>query len=117
MKVFKGILAGLGAVAMIVAIVMLLRISWNLQGILGSANRYTPAGEQQWGSPVQDVILTTGIALLSGLLLGLALGMPRRTSSSVREEAIASYQAKGLSGEQAEQPQPTLIDRPNPTDS
>ncbi|MDO5286122.1 MAG: hypothetical protein Q4G45_04790 [Actinomycetia bacterium] len=114
MKVLKGILAALGVIALIVAIVMLIRISWNLQGILGSANRYAPDGGQQWGNPVQDVILSSGVALLSGLLLGIGLGLPRRTSKTVREEAVATYQrtAEPLPAPAETPQQPSLIDKP-----
>ncbi len=48
--------------------------------------------------PRPMVLLQTGLALAGGLLLGLGLGMPKRSRGAIREDAVNEYK-RNLTGE------------------
>lgn len=75
MKIFSRVLVLVGLIVILVAGGLLLKnvIDINQLWAVANANRST-----SFFNPKQEIILTTGVALIGGFLLGLGLSMPKR---------------------------------------
>ena len=85
MKILKVMLAVLGVAGLIGAGIYT-SLGWlELQKLVAVAEsmRSTPQL-----NPQQEIMLAIGLALLGGLLLGLGLGIPRRSSGQIRKETL-----------------------------
>ncbi len=91
MKPLKWILGLLGLAAVAVAGFWLFRFGWDMQEIIGAAQRYDSA--RVIANPVTTTATIAGIALGAGLLLGLGLGLPARTPGQVRRQALDEVNA------------------------
>lgn len=92
MKVLKNVLLVVGLIAVIAAGAMLLNNIWNLKTIFELA--YVNKSQASLTNPIPLVALGAGLALVGGILLGLGIGMPRRTAGSVRKDAIEDLHRK-----------------------
>lgn len=92
MKFLKILSAVLGVIGLVAGMVFLGMLFVDLREVMGAANANKSV---PMASPMNRVYLTTGLAALGGLLLGLGLGMPSKTAGGIRKEALA--QASTLS--------------------
>ncbi len=93
MKVIAWILAIIGLIGLLAGIGLAL---YNqlvpLQNVYVLASTVNRNGDNVvLNDPRPMVLLQTGLALAGGLLLGLGLGMPKKTRGAVREEAVNEY--------------------------
>jgi len=86
MKPLKWLLGLLGLAALVGAGVWLFRFGWDMQEIIGAAQRYDSA--RVIANPVTTTTMIAGVALAGGLLLGLGLGLPTRTQGQVRRSTL-----------------------------
>ena len=86
MKPIKWLLALLGLAAVAGAGVGLFRFGWDMQEIIGAAQRYDSA--RVIANPVTTTVMIAGVTLAAGLLLGLGLGLPNRTSGQIRRATL-----------------------------
>lgn len=91
MKPIKWILGLLGLAAVAGAGVWLFRFGWDMQEIIGAAQRYDSA--RVIANPVTTTAMIAGISLAAGLLLGLGLGLPSRTSGQIRKRTLDEVNA------------------------
>lgn len=108
MNFSKTLLKILGVVALIAAVGLAVYNWVRIYGLIQASQRF--GVEQQNPNPM--VLLGTGVALLSGLLLGLGLAMPSQTFKKRYErkrEAELETEAKdaGFNGAESA-PRPTL---------
>lgn len=89
MKVLKNVFLVLGLFAVVAGVVLLFLTYADVNRIYGVA--IANPGQATYADPFPRVLLTVGVSLLGGLLLGLGIGLPRRTGGSVRAEAIDTY--------------------------
>lgn len=92
MKILKVVLALLGIAGVIAVAVLLGQFALDSRELLGAAQRYT--GTRPIQDPFQSTSLIAGIAALTGLLLGVAIGLPMRTPGAVRRDALDEANAR-----------------------
>lgn len=85
MKILKWLLAVLGVAGVIGAGVYTYLGWFELQKLVAVAESMRSAPQV---NPQQEILLAIGLALLGGLLLGLGLGIPRRSSGQIRKETL-----------------------------
>lgn len=86
MKFLKGLLVVLGVAALGFGVYVLVRLSWDMNKIMGAANAAKTI--DNLSNPMPRIWIASGVAAVAGLLLGLGLGLPRRTAGSVRKETL-----------------------------
>lgn len=86
MKFLKVVLALLGVAGIIGAGAWLAVFAFDMQEIVGAAQRYDSA--RHITNPSITTLGIAGVALGGGLLLGLGLGLPNRTSRQIRNAAL-----------------------------
>lgn len=91
-KPLKTILAVLGVIAVIGAVVLLVRLQFDMNTIMGAANANKTVSELM--NPMTRIWISAGIAAGAGLLLGLGFGLPRQTNRSVRRETLEASAAQ-----------------------
>lgn len=92
LKFLKGLLAVLGVLLLIVAVVLAVRNTWDLREIVGVANANTSTVRYDAGQVRNQVLIMGAGAMLGGLLLGLAIALPRRT---FKQQFEARQEASG----------------------
>lgn len=92
MKALKWVLIVVGAVCLGFGLFMVIRMSMDLKTVMGAAN--AGRGADPFASPMPTVWIVAGISLAAGALLGLGIGLPRRTSGSVRKDALEGAAAQ-----------------------
>lgn len=85
MKILKLLLAVLGVAGVIGAGVYTYLGWFELQKLVAVAESMRSAPQV---NPQQEIMLAIGLALIGGLLLGLGLGIPRRSSGQIRKETL-----------------------------
>ncbi len=92
MKILKWLLAIVGVAGLIAVGVLLAKFALDSRELIGAAQRYTGA------TPIQDPFvsasLIAAVAAGAGVVLGLGLGLPNRTASSIRHAALDGASAK-----------------------
>lgn len=93
MKVIAWILAVLGLLGLVAGIGLgLYNQLVPLQNIYVLASTVNRNGDNVvLTDPRPMVLLQTGLALVGGLLLGLGLGMPKKTRGWIRDDAVNEY--------------------------
>lgn len=86
MKALKWILGVVGLIGIIAAIAWIVVFAFDMQEIIGAAQRYDSA--RTIANPSITTSMIAGLAALAGLLLGLGLGLPSRTSGQIRRDAL-----------------------------
>ena len=86
MKVLKNAFLVVGLLAIAGAVAMLVKNAWDLRVLyeVAMANKSQPSVV----NPTNLVLIGAGVGVLGGVLLGLGIGMPRRTANAVRHETI-----------------------------
>jgi NhaP-type Na+/H+ or K+/H+ antiporter len=86
MKVLKNAFLVVGLLAIAGAVAILVKNAWDLRILyeVAMANKSQPSVV----NPTNLVLIGAGVGLLGGVLLGLGIGMPRRTANTVRHETI-----------------------------
>ena len=86
MKVLKNVFLVVGLLAIAGAVAMLVKNAWDLRVLyeVAMANKSQPSIV----NPTNLVLIGAGVGVLGGVLLGLGIGMPRRTANAVRHETI-----------------------------
>jgi hypothetical protein len=86
MKVLKSVLVVLGLLAVAGAAGLLVKNVWDLRILyeVAMANKSQPSVV----NPTNFVLIGAGLAAVGGIVLGLGLGLPRRTPNAVRHETI-----------------------------
>jgi|SRR5664280_1026848 len=86
MKVLKNAFLVVGLLAIAGAVAMLVKNAWDLRVLyeVAMANKSQPSIV----NPTNLVLIGAGVGVLGGVLLGLGIGMPRRTANAVRHETI-----------------------------
>lgn len=107
MKLLKWILALLGVAAIIGAGVWLGVFAFDMQEIVGAAQRYDSA--RHIANPSITTAAIAGVALGGGLLLGLGLGLPGRTAGQIRNKALDDAAARRQSEVQSRATGPDQI--------
>lgn len=91
MKILKVLFALIGLAGLIAAGIYLAQVLFDMQNIMGAANS---GRSQQMPSPMNKIYITSGLAGLGGLLLGLGLGLPSRLAGGIRKEALRDAATK-----------------------
>jgi hypothetical protein len=86
MKVLKNAFLVIGLLAVAGAVAILVKNAWDLRILyeVAMANKSQPSVV----NPTNLVLIGAGVAVVGGVLLGLGIGMPRRTANAVRHETI-----------------------------
>jgi hypothetical protein len=86
MKVLKSVLVVLGLLAVAGAAALLVKNVWDLRILyeVAMANKSQPSV----GNPTNLVLVGAGLAAVGGVVLGLGIGLPRRTATAVRHDTI-----------------------------
>ncbi len=89
MKVLKNILIVVGLLVVAGAGALLVKNIWDLRVLyeIAMANK----SQASVVNPTNMVLVGAGLAAIGGLFLGLGIGIPRRTSSRVGEDAVDTY--------------------------
>jgi len=74
MKVLKNVFLVVGLLAVAGAVAILFKNAWDLRIM--------------YEVPTNLVLIGAGVGLLGGILLGLGIGLPRRTASAIRHDTI-----------------------------
>jgi len=77
LKFLKGLLVVLGGLVIILGIYLAIRNVWDLRALTSVANANNSASP--FSNPRNNVLLMGSCGLVGGLLLGLGIGLPRRT--------------------------------------
>lgn len=85
MKILKGLLVLLGLAGVIGAGIYTYVGWFQLQKLVAVAESMRSAPQV---NPQQELMLALGLALLGGLVLGIGLGMPRRSQGKIRKETL-----------------------------
>lgn len=104
LKFTKALFFILGLAALGATIFFMVRLFWRWNTVMGfaQANR-----SQAVSDPKIYMWLTTGSALVTGLLVGIAIAMPRRTARSIRNEARVALEHQTVAGRAADRPETT----------
>lgn len=86
MKALKWVLIVVGAVCLGFGLYMVIRLSMDMRTVMDAAN--AARGANAFADLRPTLWIVAGIALAAGALLGLGVGLPRRTSGSVRRDAL-----------------------------
>lgn len=86
MKVLKNLFLVVGLLAVAGAVAILVKNAWDLRVLyeVAMANKSQPSVV----NPTNLVLIGAAVGLIGGVLLGLGIGMPRRTASAVRHDTI-----------------------------
>ena len=86
MKVLKNVLLVIGLLVVAGAGALLVKNAWDLRILyeIAMANKSQPSVV----NPTNLVLIGAGLAVVGGLLVGLGIGMPKRTAGSVRHETL-----------------------------
>jgi hypothetical protein len=86
MKVLKGVLVVVGLLAVAGAAALLVKNVWDLRILyeVAMANKSQPSVV----NPTNLVLIGAGLAVAGGIVLGLGIGLPRRTAAAVRHDTI-----------------------------
>lgn len=85
MKILKGLLGVIALTGLIISIVFIVR-TWDIvRGLWFAANANR---SQEFANPLQQIYVTIALAAGTGLVLGLAIGLPTRTKNAVRRQAL-----------------------------
>ena len=86
MKVLKNVFLVLGLLVVIGAGALLVKNAWDLRILyeIAMANKSQPSVV----NPTNLVLIGAGLAVAGGLLVGLGIGMPKRTAGAVRHQAL-----------------------------
>jgi len=86
MKVLKGVLVVVGLLAVAGAAGLLVKNVWDLRVLyeVAMANKSQPSV----ANPTNLVLIGAGLAALGGIVLGLGIGLPRRTPNALRHQTI-----------------------------
>lgn len=82
MKILKVAMIILGLAAIAAGIFYLVQTTWDMREVMGAANS---GRSTKFESPMATIYLMSGLALLGGLVLGIGLGMPRRTAKAISD--------------------------------
>jgi hypothetical protein len=74
MNVLKNVFLVVGLLAVAGAVAILVKNAWDLRIL--------------YEVPTNLVLIGAGVGLLGGILLGLGIGLPRRTASAIRHDTI-----------------------------
>lgn len=90
MKVLKNVFLVIGLVVVAGAAALLVKNAWDLRILyeIAMANKSQPSV----GNPTNLVLIGAGLAVVGGLLVGLGIGMPKRTAGSVRHQTLEDLQ-------------------------
>lgn len=92
MKYLKTLLLIVAVLALIVAGVLIFRFALDTQLLMGAAQRYDSGA--RYVDPFQSMWLILAAACGGTFLLGLSLGLPRRSSRAIREDALDEATAR-----------------------
>jgi hypothetical protein len=86
MKVLKSVLLVVGLLAIAGAAALLIKNAWDLRVLyeVAMANKSQPSV----ANPTNLVLIGAGLGAAGGVVLGLGIGLPRRTAAAVRHETI-----------------------------
>ncbi|MGV8848837.1 MAG: hypothetical protein ACOH16_04740 [Propionibacteriaceae bacterium] len=109
MKVLKNVFLVIGLLVVAGAGALLVKNAWDLRILyeIAMANKSQPSVV----NPTNLVLIGAGLAVIGGLLVGLGIGMPRRTAGSVRHQTLEEVQR--LTPPVAE-PAPAPVAEPTP---
>ena len=99
MKVLAWILATIGLLGTAVASGILVKNTWDLRILYEVA--MSNKSQASLTNPTMMVMIGAALAFGGGLLLGLGLGMPKRSRGAIRQEAVAEYQRGQAAAAQA----------------
>lgn len=88
MKILKVLLALLGIVGLVVAVVLLGTSFVQLNSMTSVANSNRSNPDSWFPNPFNQTALEVALGAAGGLLLGLGLGLPKKTSGQVRRDAL-----------------------------
>ena len=90
MKVLKNVFLVIGLLVILGAAGVLVKNAWDLRVLyeVAMANKSQPSVT----NPTNLVLIGAALAVGGGVLLGLGIGLPRRTAGAIRTEALADYQ-------------------------
>ena len=83
LKFAKGLFFVLGVAAAVVAAIFIVKLFWQLNQLVGMAQANRSATVT---APRVQIWISIGAAALTGLFLGIALALPRRSARSIRNE-------------------------------
>ncbi|MDN5976961.1 hypothetical protein [Acidipropionibacterium jensenii] len=86
MKTLKLVLIVLGAVALGVGLYMTISVGMAMDTIMAAAR--SSSGGAGLTDPTSTIWTVAGVSLACGLLIGLGVGLPRQTNSSVRKATL-----------------------------
>jgi hypothetical protein len=109
MKVLKNVFLVLGLLVVAGAGALLVKNAWDLRILyeIAMANKSQPS----IGNPTNLVLIGAGLAVAGGLLVGLGIGMPKRTAGSVRTATLEELHRAAAPVE----PTPASVPTPVPT--
>ena len=83
LKFTKGLFFVLGVAAAVVAVTFIIKLFWALNALVSMAQANRSAVVT---APKLQIWVSLGAAALTGLFVGVALALPRRTARSIRNE-------------------------------
>ena len=86
MKALRMTLGILGAALAGFGIYFMLKLSWDMNKIMGAANAAKTI--DNLSNPMPRIWIAAGLGLGIGLLFGLAIGLPGRTARNVRRDTL-----------------------------
>jgi hypothetical protein len=113
MKVLKNVFLVIGLLVVAGAGALLVKNAWDLRILyeIAMANKSQPSVL----NPTNLVLIGAGLAVIGGLLVGLGIGMPRRTAGSVRNATLEELHRVAAPVEPAPASVPTPAPAPAPT--
>lgn len=97
MKVLKNVFLAIGLIVIAGAGAILIKNAWDLRILyeIAMANK----SQASVTNPTNLVLIGAGLAAVGGVLLGLGLGLPRRTAGSVRHQTLEEFKASEMANE------------------
>ena len=92
MKIIKYLLLIVGAGALVVTAVLAGEFALDAQLLMGAAQRYDQANN--YLDPFQSMLVILGVGVAGAFVVGLGVGLPRRTAAAVREAALDGAAAR-----------------------